>query len=79
MDDLEVEKHVWLDNHSQARWVRIMKPAKSLLKFRCVYPHIEEFQKKPFIYLKGDIYMQCWAAPTSTESRLIPDDNLEDI
>jgi len=28
---------------------------------------------------KGEIYIQPWAAPTSTESRLIPDDSLEII
>ncbi len=37
-----VEKMVKLDSKAQEKWIEIMKPKKSLLKFRCPYPDREE-------------------------------------
>lgn len=56
-----------------------MKPKKSMLKFRCPYPDTQIGKKNngTLNYMKGEIYMQPWVAPTSTETRLILDENFE--
>jgi len=53
-----------------------MKPKKSLLKFRCPYPDKQNGKKNLKMY-KGLIYLQPWAPPRSTETRLVPDEELE--
>ena len=73
-----VEIMVYRDNMKQKDWINIMKPKKSLLKFRCPYPDRQN-GKENLRMFKGEIYIQPYAAPTSTETRLVPDDSLEEI
>lgn len=62
----EVEEYVFNDMEMQQKWHEIIKPKKSMLKFRLPWA------KGKTKYLKGDIYIQVWAPQTSTETRLIP-------
>lgn len=52
----------------QQEWVKILKPAFSLLKFRLPYYYSSNNKYK---YLKGDIYYQVWEPKKSTETRLL--------
>lgn len=45
------------DNLRQQRWVYLMQPKKSMLKFRCPYPTSTAGQKH-MTYFKGDILLQ---------------------
>ena len=77
-DPEKVEVMVREDNLKQRDWINIMKPKKSLLKFRCPYPD-RKMGKENLKMFKGEIYIQPYAAPTSTETRLVPDDSLTEI
>lgn len=77
-DQEMIELMVYKDNIKQKDWINIMKPKKSLLKFRCPYPD-REHGKKNLVMFDGDIYIQPWAGPTSTETRLIPYDSLIEV
>jgi len=77
-DQEMIEIMVYKDNVKQKDWINIMKPKKSLLKFRCPYPDREN-GKKNLVMFDGDIYLQPWAGPTSTETRLIPYDSLTEV
>ena len=46
---------------AQKRWVEILKPDKSMLKFRLPYNHPEKNQVyESFEYLEGDIFLPVW-------------------
>jgi len=68
MSPLENEQYILKDNETQMRWIQIMHPAKSMIKFRCPYPDIIP---EPIKMFQGTIMVQPWAPPTSTETRLI--------
>eukprot|EP00961_Rhodomonas_salina_P293788 3934036-Rhodomonas_salina.1 len=51
---------------TQQRWHDIIRPLKSMLKFRLPWAAGQTE------YLSGDVYLQPFAPITSTESRLIP-------
>src|SRR5581483_2010112 len=72
----ENERYIVKDNEIQMKWIRDMKPAKSMLKFRCPYPDIIAGQTQMF---KGTLFFQAWAPGSSTETRLVVDDSLEII
>jgi cap2 methyltransferase len=74
MTPIENEQYIIKDNEAQIQWITIMKPVKSMLKFRCPYP---DLIKEPTRMYKGQIFIQAWAPPTSTETRLVVDDSLE--
>ncbi len=61
------DKQVLDDLDLQKTCHHILKPAKSLLKFRLPYE-----EKAPLEYLDGEAYFQAWAPPASTETRLVP-------
>lgn len=64
----ENEQFIAQDMADQMRWHRILKPRKSLLKFRLPYvPGSTE-------YLDGDLYLPVWGAQSTTECRLVPSD-----
>jgi len=68
VDPLDVvERDVEKDMNWQMAWCNFMKPAYASLKFRL--PWSEGTTK----YLDGDIHIQVWQSPTSTESRLFTD------
>lgn len=63
-------KQIKNDLDSQKRWLEIIKPKISSLKFRLPYPNETDLNDN-FNYLIGDIYYQIWQGPTSVETRLI--------
>jgi len=65
------EDEVKLDMIIQQKWVEIMKPRFSILKFRLPW------DQKTFEYLDGNITIQPWGPQSSTETRLIVDNSLE--
>jgi len=84
MEIEENEKHIVEDLRMQERWVRIIKPVASLLKFRLPYPQpslassSSPAKDEKFKYLRGEILRQAWAPQTSTETRLIVSGPLRD-
>lgn len=59
----------------QMEWVQRIKPVKALLKF--VLPYLYKWNKETTLeYMDGDLYKQCWAGQTSTETRMVPDMSL---
>ncbi len=69
MDNEEVERHVWEDMAAQMRWHTIMRPRRSMLKFRLPW------QAGTSDYLDGDVYLPVWGPITTTEARLITHEN----
>lgn len=59
------ENGVDKDNKLQRRWIRILNPVYSLLKFRIPY------NQQKYDHVTGKIWLQAWAPKTSTESRLL--------
>ncbi|QPB44310.1 poly A polymerase regulatory subunit [Medusavirus stheno T3] len=66
----DVEKHVMHDMLAQQRWVEIMKPSMSMLKFRLPYPDREGCQGATE-YLDGEVFLPVWGPQTTTETRLV--------
>lgn len=62
-DDWEAE--IARDMDFQAKWVKIIDPVMSMLKFRLPY------KSGTTLYFPGNIYWQAWAPQSSTETRLI--------
>jgi hypothetical protein len=61
------------DMNLQMKWVQELKPVQSLLKFRLPYEYKwTNKNDKYFLYLDGDLFKQAWSAPTSTETRIVP-------
>lgn len=74
----KVEESVENDMRAQEKWVKILKPKMSMLKFRLPYCSPEKIIKE-YKYLKGDIYLPIWGPQTTTETRLITDGKEETI
>ena len=53
----------------QQRWVELMEPTQSMLKFRLIYPKLDT---ETFEYLDGTLYRQAWGPLSTTECRLVP-------
>ncbi len=66
---LKFQDHVVEDQAEQARWVKIMSPDATMIKFKT--PYALPGQHKYYKYLNGEIRVQAWAGNTSTETRLI--------
>lgn len=64
MREEETETHIRDDMESQKRWVEILKPRLSMLKFRL------SWKPGKTTYLAGDIHLPVWGPITTTESRL---------
>jgi hypothetical protein len=71
-DEIIMEDMKW-----QSDWVKIIQPFASMLKFRVIYPKIQEdnHPKNKYTYLDGDLYMRQYAPVNSTEMRLISQKN----
>lgn len=67
-DNAEVIKK---DMEAQARWVEIINPIQSLLKFRLPFPRNNT--PLSYKYLAGLVYRQQWGRLSTTECRLVPD------
>jgi len=70
----ENEQMVAKDNEAQIKWVQILKPIKAMLKYRCPYANVIDGGSQMF---KGTLFLQAWAPPSSTETRLVVDDSFE--
>lgn len=70
------EKQIWNDMLQQEKWVYLIQPFESLLKFRLPYGkgHRQEDQEdsKHVTYLNGTLFTQPYAKSTSSETRLVP-------
>jgi cap2 methyltransferase len=64
-----IEAKVQRDMLAQKRWHLLMKPVRSMLKFRL--PWVEGMTS----YLDGDVYLPVWGPITTTETRLITKEN----
>lgn len=64
---------VMRDMEIQKKWVQTMKPVSSLLKFRLPWVLPGETWEGTTEYFSGQIYVQAWAPPTSSETRLCTD------
>lgn len=70
---LEIEDaHIVRDQDMNKKWVEILKPDFSYLKFRTPYSTESDYE-----YLDGTIYIQPYAPVSSTETRLLIPQNLE--
>ena len=67
----EMERRCALDMAAQQQWHAIIRPRRSLLKFRLPYA------AGATRYLSGELWIQPWGPPTTTEVRLVPDAFLE--
>ncbi len=63
----EDEQRIRIDMDAQARWHRIIRPFKSMLKFRLPYT------QGTTSYLKGVIFLPVWGPVSTTECRLVVD------
>lgn len=68
MEQEVVEDLVLRDNFSQMKWHKMLRPTKSLLKFRLPY------NGESMLYLAGDIFLPIWGPQTTSETRLVPFD-----
>jgi hypothetical protein len=70
----ENEDEILNNMKMQAKWVDIINPVQSLLKFRLPYA-IEKVRKKygeTIEYFDGYVFFQAYAGQSSTETRLVP-------
>lgn len=67
----EFSKLVKEDMELQRRWYYLMQPRATMLKFRPPYVDPNDKIGGETTYLTGTIYLQAWAPPSSTETRLI--------
>ncbi|CAH6418949.1 Cap-specific mRNA (nucleoside-2-O-)-methyltransferase [uncultured virus] len=73
----ENEAIVASDMDKQMAWTRIIRPVKASLKFRLPYSwDFVKAQGKTRAYLDGLVYLQQWGPVTTTETRLVPHDDL---
>lgn len=63
----EDEQRIKMDMDAQARWHRILRPHKSMLKFRLPYT------AGTTRYLQGEVFLPVWGPVSTTECRLIVD------
>lgn len=71
--DRDIEEGVWKDHELQRNVMNLIQPESALLKFRLPYyfPN-KNWQPINKNYLAGQIYVQCFGPPTTTETRLVP-------
>jgi hypothetical protein len=89
MSDHEVETRVRADNKMQMRWVQLIQPRVSMLKFRLPWDTCNELKRWRFcnhlsslpfvlsessVYLDGKVYLPVWGPQTTTETRLVVED-----
>jgi len=72
-NESQKESRVAADMECQRRWVQIMRPKASMLKFRLPYVDPGE-ESATSEYLDGDMFMPVWGGRTTTETRLVVTD-----
>jgi len=65
----QVETRVARDMQAQRRWVELMSPVMSLLKFRLPYSNWSVNSTTE--YFDGDLFLPVWGPQTTTETRLV--------
>jgi hypothetical protein len=75
--DNDNEQKILQDMQKQMEWHRIIRPYKSLLKFRLPYPDKTD-QKNPITYIQGTIQLPIWGRLSTTECRLVTDRDAQD-
>merc|ERR1711998_244277 len=65
MDEQEIDGKIRDDMQMQQEWHLLMRPARSMLKFRL------SWEKGITNYLDGDVHLPIWGPTATTESRLI--------
>lgn len=75
LTDAEIEKEILEDMRNQMNWYNILKPFRSLFKFRLPYVENRPNAKYTLDYLEGDIYFQIWPPNSSSETRLYVREN----
>lgn len=70
-DPKTFEENVHKNNIMVEKWINIMNPKCSSLKFRFPYPVSDSLQDTNYEFLDGEIYFQQFAPSVSTETRLI--------
>lgn len=70
-----MEEEVEEDMVAQMRWYKILRPFRSMLKFRLPYIGDKIDRKIKLDYLDGDIFFQIWPAGSSSECRLVVKEN----
>lgn len=79
---LEDENNIAMNMESQRNWLKIIRPTKSLLKFRpfklsLLDKDSEEYTKRKWLtYLEGFCFRQIFNKRDSWETRLVPYDNI---
>lgn len=63
------EEDIELNQRQQEKWIYIMNPLISMVKFKMPYPKYDG--NDMYSYLDGEIRLQCWSPPFSGETRLI--------
>ncbi len=69
------EESVWSDMKLQERWIEILRPSLSLIKFRLPFAYdfvLKEGRTRK--YLEGNVCFQVYNKPTSSETRLLVKD-----
>ena len=69
------EEGTMLDQTAQKGWVEIMKPNRTMLKYKMPYPQLDK--TSDYEYFDGQIRLQCWAPISSAETRLIFDSQIK--
>ena len=72
----QYEAGVWKDMLAQQEWTKIIKPQRAQLKFRLPYSKRGFSDLIP--YIDGVLYHGIWAPQSSSESRLVPDQDLKE-
>lgn len=72
MKEEDVESYVESDNVAQMRWHGILKPHRSMLKFRLPYVENHSSANTHTRYLDGEVYLPVWGPQTTSETRLVP-------
>ena len=57
------------DQAEQAKWIQILNPDASMIKFKMPYPQLNT--SKYYCYFNGEIRLQPWTGVPSAETRLI--------
>lgn len=76
-NESEREDTIMKDMNAQMNWYYILKPFKSMLKFRLPYVGNNKNAVTKIDYLEGTPHFQLWAGCTSSETRLFVGENAE--
>lgn len=70
-DSIPEETNVVQDQAMQMDWVKSMQPTACCLKFRGTFDYMINTDAEEFEYINGELRIQAWPRPNSTELRLV--------